>query len=1460
MEIVSVPYCGVYPNGSKGLGGMRQVWQGIEIVDEWVTSGPQGGADVNLPILMNAQIPCTSGIDQATVNDLYRSLAKRRRQNRRLQQRALQAPRGGLVGRNASSGSKREARGTMEVESFWPGDRRLGNSSWEGVRRGGANLSRDGGPTLRINVSGPDSSLGGPGYEQGIFWAELCIELLGADTVAAKDTAIWYSAADSQMLNCSGVGGNLYSGPTMLSSMVGNGIVQAIACIGDLLIASGQTSPIPLVRGPHISVSIAFVKQGAAGFENSTSFSDAVVKALCAALEIFRFCQERVILDSIDLLTNNLTGHALSATNAEAGSWRRLFVLNGTILQYYMPAKTNLSVIDVRVTVPVPRYKLHHPWDFCTSHYDCAAVDPSRIGTNITYTSELDIAWGNGFCAAYGSRSSDGRAPTCDYCQLYCMIESIDSFDGICPEHCGNPFSGQLPPCVSAKKLQQTYSCSDMHRFELLQYLKAGEVVPDPRRAKMNVLRSLTPSNNLIGSVILTQYRVPISTCSSSTTPGMDNFTTLHGVQCADTAEVDSKPFGVDPAFTQSSTLFDGKHTPQDFYNLSTETFTTSQTGTPTVTPYGFFPYQWDCARKEPKNASQIWGSSVDEFKLYFDGRISHDQAQMLLQYMQDGRFFDVSTSRFKLEMITYNAEVKLFSTWTFIFDWQRTGDISWDYALQIVNMEDDDTNLNLFVSGLALFLLAFHLAIDLRTMYQHFVAMKIKKYFFSIFNTIDWVNFVIQIVAWQYWYKIRSNIAAFKMSASPNVLASPQAKFRPFTTNAEQEYQLLELIDQISTLGDLQGYHSSYAGISIILFVLKMIAALHFQPKMGLITRTLERAGGNMAHYIALYSLVFVGYAVVGNLMFGSLYSGMATLSMTCQTLMFFLLSFDPTEFYSQMNHAITHRQGSSIVPGSMEYNIYLWTFMFINAFILMNIFLAIIVSAFDDIARQSENSKGVLDDLLDTAAYYVKSAFWPHTHFVSDHELLAQVRTDLQSLAGTTWTETELNSRARVVKEALATNKAILVGRGVSLDKKQVKDLVQKIVRRKSLSKPGVLMTLWLKIGSRVWPFNRAAAMSCRVSDSGCSVATESFGRNSMSQFRFVPFSLLTQFAAVDEVFDRLGVDLRPKENEISDKLLRLLQIEGQGRMIDIKSRVESIETTCKQSATYLSSVAGRMARDTEQVLETEQLQFRDASCQEKKGKPSSPELTSSKCVCHSSVGSQHLTAADPRRIVGNLDVTVLWATGLPKMDLFRSCDAYCLLFLNEEGDERYADYLQFHSQAQETRVIKSTSPAWGEKFQFSVSAMTRGLVLSVWDKDILTADDLIGGCEVKICDMSSGRPERGAFSLINASHAAKTRDALLFIETLYTPLSESTIKFPFSSVPESSSATSENSSLTMARRTNRWFDEGPDLHTILQLETENSACIDCVDSQVEESSSQAGQEISDARDFQLCAREMA
>jgi hypothetical protein len=603
------------------------------------------------------------------------------------------------------------------------------------------------------------------------------------------------------------------------------------------------------------------------------------------------------------------------------------------------------------------------------------------------------------------------------------------------------------------------------------------------------------------------------------------------------------------------------------------------------------------------------------------------------------------------------------------------------------------------------------HLAIELRQIYIFSVTMRIWHYFSSFANLVDWINFITQLIAWYYWYVIHNKVVAFEIdSNSYQVLADPQGAFRPFTTDAHEEYQLLKLIEQVETLGDLQGYFSSFSGISIILLVFKLISSLDFQPKMGIITRTLARAGSNMAHYMALYSLVFIGYAVVGNLMFGSLFSGMATFSDTCQTLMFFMLAFDPSKFFSQMNHAITHRRGSTTQPGTMEYNVYLWSYMFINSFILMNIFLAILVSAYDDIAKQSEGYKSVLTDLRELVSYYAKMALLPSTHFISDDEMVSHIRHELNRISGESWGETELNTRANAVRGALAPMHAIVVGRGVAMEKEQIRGIVERLLDDKSKSVPGVYERMKRRVADWQLPLILADV-----------VTMEEGGGRRLSSSSQINLTSARKYAAVDDLMTRLGTDMRYKGKEMTEELTRLMQVEGYESIIKTLSAVEEIKSQLK-----MADEASHPAPDDSDI--------------------------------------------DPKTVVATIEVTAVSAKNLPRMDVLSSCDAYCMVFLNEDGGGGGLgpEYMQFMSQMRTTREVRSRDPVWEHTMTFDITHATRSLVLSVWDRDQISADDLVGCVELTVNDIINKEPGLNYgtryYPLIHARHSSRLRNSFL------------------------------------------------------------------------------------------------
>ena len=105
----------------------------------------------------------------------------------------------------------------------------------------------------------------------------------------------------------------------------------------------------------------------------------------------------------------------------------------------------------------------------------------------------------------------------------------------------------------------------------------------------------------------------------------------------------------------------------------------------------------------------------------------------------------------------------------------------------------------------------------------------------------------------------------------------------------------------------------------------------------------------------------------------------------------------------------------------------------------------------------------------------------------------------------------------------------------------------------------------------------------------------------------------------------------------------------------------------------------------------------------------------------------------------------VTVVRASALPKMDLLGSCDAYVKIF-GPGG--------AFHK----TRTVRnSLDPVWpkGEHATFAVPPGVETLSLEVWDHDLLSADDLVGNCDVPLS--CAFRPkEDHTFELKNATHA--------------------------------------------------------------------------------------------------------
>ena len=686
---------------------------------------------------------------------------------------------------------------------------------------------------------------------------------------------------------------------------------------------------------------------------------------------------------------------------------------------------------------------------------------------------------------------------------------------------------------------------------------------------------------------------------------------------------------------------------------------------------------------RRAKDPSLVWHEAADQYKVYFDVRIDAAKVQKLLTFLVDGRFLDDATQTVQVELVSYNAEVGLFGYFRFIFTVLDTGDISWDYALRTVDANPLYSPLLTAFEVLALLFLSVNVVVECTEMINAIRQMKMWEYVSSPFNWLDWTGFVMQLLAWFTWLQIQSSVAGLQLESKGDyfVLADPTSNIRPFSTNATVEYQLLELVSNIKGLADVQVDFSIYQGIVVTIFTFKVVKSLDFQPRMGLITRTLSKAGSNLVHYFVLFIFVFLGYFVVGNVIFGSQFGAMSTLPRAFESLMFMFISFDSAQFYSQMQQAVK-RDGAS----GIEYSLYIWSFVFVNNLILLNILLAILVESYKAVAAESEEASTILADVKEALTYTFRRLTLPPNCFISDDQLIQAARAELSHCQNSF---SSAQARLTKSKAALAPQQALLVGHGLSVNKKQLFSLA---------------------VQSREGCHTDASG----IAHAGIPVETAMCGGN-------------TSFDALAEDFVRRhGSDLAQKNHQMATEVQRLLVLEGQGRLIRMESRIAGLETSMLSIQELLVRLVGR---DAEPIMAKYGYPARRLADSDESAYGNIVQLCST--VDGRKNSRQYLEAEA-------LSVTVHKARALQRTDILFRCRSYCMLHFICDGRR---DDIKNSFQLQYTKTVAGSNPAWNETFVLPIPTAARSLVVSVWDQDGQSAndnDDLIGSAEIELRDI--------------------------------------------------------------------------------------------------------------------------
>jgi hypothetical protein len=213
-------------------------------------------------------------------------------------------------------------------------------------------------------------------------------------------------------------------------------------------------------------------------------------------------------------------------------------------------------------------------------------------------------------------------------------------------------------------------------------------------------------TNRIIGGVLLHTTRMSYSECEDTRFSKIEH-------NCAGGVSTDS--YGVDPVFVRGSTLFDPDLDNEKslllYYNCSDIPVEEQIYNRPD--PYsksGSFvnkpPY---CAnlfnmRNAPLGFHHYsLPGKPDGFPVWIDINLSEDQAQYWFKYLEEGLMLDVLTREVTADLVTYNSELRMFSSVFIRFRLTDGGSIKVTYKLHTLRVELYTTKRDFMCLGLEL-------------------------------------------------------------------------------------------------------------------------------------------------------------------------------------------------------------------------------------------------------------------------------------------------------------------------------------------------------------------------------------------------------------------------------------------------------------------------------------------------------------------------------------------------------------------------------------------------------------------------------------------------------------------------------------------------------------------------------------------------------------------------------------
>lgn len=331
---------------------------------------------------------------------------------------------------------------------------------------------------------------------------------------------------------------------------------------------------------------------------------------------------------------------------------------------------------------------------------------------------------------------------------------------------------------------------------------------------------------------------------------------------------------------------------------------------------------------------------------------------QQLVQLEKSG-WLDENTKKIELAMPVYNAEYGIHTMFLASFFFSRGGHI-WKSLIPLSAFAQTwNSKQSIFYDLIWIMCILYIIVVEgmeiVDVLREHGTMGLVTEYI-GFWNAVDWVSVVAGLVICTMFLANVNNLA--KMNDAISELGDinedlERSKYRAagkeYVTALEAELQFAYIFRMVQALYPL-------------FIALRLFKAFGSQPRLAVVTQTLKKAWVDLVHFGIIFCSVFFTYTVAAVVLFGREVHSFTTLfraMITCFRAMFGDFDWDELR-----------------LVGRSDAFLWFLPFMVIIVLVLLNMLIAIVMDAYDEVIAGLDHEDGML--VMMKKAYRQKLSAW--------------------------------------------------------------------------------------------------------------------------------------------------------------------------------------------------------------------------------------------------------------------------------------------------------------------------------------------------------------------------------------------------------------------------------------------------------------------------------------------------